>query len=152
MYDRPITPDGTRRRRLLPGALLIASLVLAVGGGLGVERMDRSDQEHARFYSVGSSVKSFLGEFCQALEESYESGDLTPLDGMYSASFHSPRRRSWSYGAAQRPRVWSHAERGTKVRAHAQRATTPSRFPLLALRAGVTSPSIAAGKGTTVGC
>ena len=73
-------------------------VVLLLGAALAVtlRRMAVGDQEHARFYATGASIKGFLADYCTALRKGFDAGAPELLTPMYSAGFTAVGRGAWA--------------------------------------------------------
>ncbi len=101
------------------GRLLAVNLLLggAVVGVVGTGVMSGEDSEHASFYSAGSSIKGFLGDYCRALTEAFHEGSTAPLAPYYAEDFRAPERGDWVYGPPRREgglRISELARRGSR--------------------------------------
>lgn len=80
-------------------AIAKLSLVLLVVFGLVIAIMlyvmSRRDKEHARFYTTGKSVNTFLGEYKHGIEEAFKKKDASEVVKFYADDFNSPSRGSW---------------------------------------------------------
>ena len=84
-----------RRRALWSFGVILA--LLAGWVALSLHLMARKDAEHARFHAIGSSINSFLGDYCGAIELAFSRGDVAPVLALYSEGYASPDRGSWTW-------------------------------------------------------
>src|SRR5215472_15815573 len=87
----------TMKVRLITLAKVLAVLVLVVVAGVSMALyvMSRRDAQHARFYTTGKSINSFLGDYSAAIREAVQKRNVDAVAGMYSDSYFSPARGRW---------------------------------------------------------
>ncbi len=91
----------TRRARTFFHLTLAPALLMAVVIPAAVHGFAKRDAAHARFYQLGSSVNSFLKDYCQGLEAAFETGDVAQLSSFYATSYRAPRRGRWRLKEAE---------------------------------------------------
>lgn len=85
----------TRRARTFFHLTLAPVLLMAVVIPAAVHGFAKRDAAHARFYQVGSSVNTFLKEYCQGIEAAFAVGDVSQLSSFYASSYRAPGRGRW---------------------------------------------------------
>jgi hypothetical protein len=97
-------PSGAREgrrvaRRRWPlwlfGPLLLVALAVVGSRQYFAHR----DTEHAAFFAAGNAFNAFLADYCRAFKRAQHERDPDGLLDLYAASYRSPARGFWRWGA-----------------------------------------------------